>query len=252
MIFVFLGSLVVLFIVAPLLGLLVATSLGDLSEAAVDKEVLDSIKLTLGCALAATVVCTLGGIPLAYLLARKRFRGRSLILAIIDLPIIVPHATAGIAILTLIGRRSLVGGPFGGFAGTWIGIACAMAFVSVPFLVNAARAGFAGVPERLEHAARTLGASPLRVFCTISLPLAWRQVLSGMVMMWGRGISEFGAVVIVAYYPMTTPTLVFQRFNDFGLSYARSAAVVLLLVCVIIFVLLRFVARPRREERTDA
>jgi len=120
-----------------------------------------------------------------------------------------------------------------------------MAFVSVPFLLNAARAGFEAVPVRLEKTARTLGASPLRVFLTISLPMAWRAILSGMVMMWARGISEFGAVVIIAYHPMTTPVLIFERFNDFGLRHARAAAVVLLLVCVILFTVFRFVARER-------
>ena len=130
------------------------------------------------------------------------------------------------------------------------GIAVAMAFVSLPFLVNAAREGFIAVPVRLEKAARTLGASPARVFFTISLPLAWRGVLAGMILMWARGISEFGAVVIVAYYPMTTPVLIFQRFNDFGLASARSAAVLLILVCVIIFIALRMVARPSKRQRT--
>ena len=245
MLFVLLGSGVVLFIVAPLAALVLTTSLGEMSEAVADREVLASVRLTLGCAAVATVVCTLGGVPLGYLLARRRFFGRSALLAIIDLPIIIPHSAAGIALLTLIGRRSLLGSVFGGLVGTAAGISVAMAFVSVPFLVNAAHAAFAAVPVRLEKAARTLGASPARVFRTVSLPLAWRGILGGMVLMWGRGISEFGAVVIIAYYPMTTPTLVFQRFNDFGLAYARSAAVVLILICVAIFIALRFVARSR-------
>ena len=124
-----------------------------------------------------------------------------------------------------------------------------MAFVSVPFIVYAAREGFAAVPERLEKVARTLGASRFRVFFTIALPMAWRAVFSGMVLMWARGISEFGAVIIIAYHPMTTPVLVFQRYNDYGLSSSRAAAVVLILVCVIGFTLLRFVARPARGEK---
>lgn len=250
--FALLGSLVLLFIIAPLLGLFLATSVGELTQAAADGEVSASLRLTLGCALFATLAGTLFGVPLAYLLARYPFWGRSLVLAVIDLPIIVPHSTAGIALLVIIGRQGLWGRHFGSLAGTSAGIAVAMAFVSIPFLVNAARAGFTDVPERLERAARTLGASPLRVFFTISLPLAWRHVLSGMVMMWARGISEFGAVVIVAYHPMTTPTLVFQRFNDYGLGYARAAAVLLLVVCIGVFVVLRFVARHRREGHGDA
>ena len=127
-----------------------------------------------------------------------------------------------------------------------------MAFISVPFLVNAARHAFEGVDEKLEKAARTLGASPCRVFFTISVPLAWRGILSGMVLMWARGISEFGAVVIIAYHPMTTPVMVFQRFNDYGLSYARSVAVLLILICVSLFIVLRLLSRPKGRRSTNA
>ena len=247
LLFALLGSTVVLLVAAPLLGLLLASSWGEVSSAAADEEVLASVRLTLGCALAATLLCALGGVPLAYLLARKRFWGRAALLAAIDLPIIIPHSTAGIALLTVLGRESLLGRTVCDFVGTAAGITAAMAFVSVPFLINAACNGFGAVPERLEKAARTLGASPLRAFLTIALPLAWRDIVSGMTMMWARGISEFGAVVIVAYHPMTTPVLVFQRFNDFGLAYARSAAVVLLLLCVAIFIVVRFLSGPRRS-----
>ena len=84
----------------------------------------------------------------------------------------------------------------------------------------------------------------------ISLPLAKRGILSGMVLMWARGISEFGAVVIIAYHPMTTPVMVFQRFNDYGLASARSVAVLLIIICVTIFVILRLVFRPDSKETT--
>ena len=251
------GSAAVLFVVAPILGLMLATSLGELSLAAADAEVTRSIRLTLSAALVSTLVCALAGIPLAYLLARKDFRGKTIVLAIIDLPIIIPHSAAGIALLTLVGRRSILGsilpGWGSGMVGTFAGISVAMAFVSIPYLVNAARIGFLAVPERLEKVARTLGASPARAFFTVALPMAWRSVLSGMILMWARGISEFGAVIIIAYHPMTTPVLVFQRFNDFGLSYARSAAALLIVICVAIFAVLRCVGRERKtEEPIDA
>ena len=242
-----LGSCVLLFILAPLLGMVAACSFSELSEAAADVQVRASIRLTLLAALAATAGCTIAGIPLGYLLARRRFRGRALVLAIIDLPIIIPHSAAGLALLTVIGRRSAIGSAAAGwgleFVGAPAGIAVAMAFVSVPFLINAARAGFEAVPRRLESVARTLGASPARVFFTVSIPLAWREVLSGMILMWARGISEFGAVVIVAYHPMTTPVMVYQRFGDYGLDAARAVAVVLILICVAIFAVLRMMAR---------
>ncbi|MCK4752596.1 MAG: ABC transporter permease [Planctomycetes bacterium] len=248
-----LGSSVVLFIIAPLINIIIATSITDLKEAAIDHQVIQSIKLTLMAAFLATLTSALAGIPLAYLLARKKFFGRSILLAIIDLPIIIPHSAAGIALLTVIGRQSFIGRFLGkGLTGTAIGISVAMAFVSLPFLVNAARQAFEAVPEKLEKVARTLGASPSRTFFTISLPLAWRGILSGMILMWARGISEFGAVVIIAYHPMTTPVMVFQRFNDYGLSYARSVAVLLILICVSIFVILRLLNYTKGQEPTNA
>lgn len=246
---VLLGSAVILFIVAPLIHIVLATSLTDLSEAAIDHEVINSIKLTLMAAFFATIISAIGGIPLAYLLARRKFFGNSFILAVIDLPVIIPHSAAGIALLTMIGRQSLFGRLFGtSLVGTAAGISVAMAFVSLPFLIGSARQAFAAVPEKLENAARTLGASQWYVFFTISLPLAWRGILSGMILMWARGISEFGAVVIIAYHPMTTPVMVFQRFNDYGLRYARSVAVLLILICVGIFILLRLLNRLKKES----
>ena len=248
-----LGGCLLLFVVAPLAGMIFATSIGELSEAAAEKAVIESIKVTLLAAMLATVVSAIFGIPLAYLLARKRFFGRSLVLAIVDLPIIIPHSAAGIALLMVIGRNSLIGRiTGGGFVSTVAGISVAMAFVSLPFLVNAAREAFASVPVRLERVARTLGASPRRVFLTISLPLARRGILSGMILMWGRGISEFGAVLIIAYHPMTTPVMVYQRFTDYGLASARSVAVLLILICVAIFVVLRLVSRFGASEGRDA
>ena len=248
-----LGACLLLFVLAPLGGMIFATTFGELSEAAAENAVIQSIKVTLLAAMFATIATAVFGIPLAYLLARKRFVGRSLILAIVDLPIIIPHSAAGIAILMVIGRKSRIADlTGGGFRDTTIGISIAMAFVSLPFLVNAAREAFAAVPVRLERVARTLGASPQRVFFTISLPLAWRGILSGMILMWGRGISEFGAVLIIAYHPMTTPVMVYQRFNDYGLSAARAVAVLLIVICIAVFVALRLVSRIGASEGRDA
>ncbi|MHC4524787.1 MAG: ABC transporter permease, partial [Planctomycetota bacterium] len=174
-------------------------------------------------------------------------------LAIIDLPIIIPHSAAGIALLTIVGRQSLLGRLLGtSLIGTAAGISVAMAFVSLPFLINAARHAFVAVPEELEKAARTLGAAPWYVFFTISLPLAWRGILSGMILMWARGISEFGAVVIIAYHPMTTPVMVFQRFNDYGLRHARSVAVLLILICVSLFFLFRLLSNWKGQKTPNA
>ncbi|MFH1320135.1 MAG: ABC transporter permease [Bacteroidota bacterium] len=247
LLFAFLGGLVLLFIIAPLVGLVIATSPVEIIETSKDSEVQYSIWLTLWTSMLATIVFAVAAIPLSYLLARKNFPLKRLVLAIIDLPIVIPHSAAGIAILGFISRDSVIGKTaslFGlNFVGHPAGIAVAMAFVSIPFLINAARDGFAGVPERLEKAALNLGASSIRVFFTISLPLAWRNIISGLVMMFARGMSEFGAVVIVAYHPMVTPILIFERFGAFGLKYARPVSVVFIGVCLIFFIALRLLSR---------
>lgn len=248
---VLLSGLVLLFVIGPLLGMFVATSPAEVFETSKDPEVQRSIGLTLWVSMAATLIFSLGGIPLAYLLARKDFTLKRLVLGIIDLPIVIPHSAAGIAVLGFVSRDTWLGqlGSMIGldFVGAPAGIALAMAFVSIPFLINSARDGFLAVPVRLEQAALNLGASPMRVFFTISLPLAWRNVVSGLILMFARGMSEFGAVVIVAYHPMITPVLIWERFGAFGLQYARPVAVLFILVSLVFFILLRLLTRTRKD-----
>lgn len=246
------SALVLLFIIAPLAGMFVATSPVEVFNTAKETEVQQSITLTLWVSLAATFVFAIAAIPFAYLLARKDFPLKSIVTGIIDLPIVIPHSAAGIAILGFVSRNSLLGraGSAIGldFVGHPAGIAVAMAFVSLPFLVNAARDGFSSVPERLEKAARTLGASPSRVFFTISLPLAWRNILSGLILMFARGMSEFGAVVMVAYNPMVSPILIYERFGAFGLKYARPVSVLFILISLAVFILLRLLAGKKEQK----
>ncbi len=241
-----------LFIVAPLLGMLLNTTPTEIFETTKDKEVQQSIWLTLSVAFVATFISAIAAIPLSYLLARKDFFAKRFVLGIIDLPIVIPHSAAGIAILGFISRNSVIGqisSDFGiNLVGNPAGIAIAMAFVSIPYLITAARDGFAAVPERLEKAALNLGGSPARVFFSISLPLASRNIISGLILMFARGMSEFGAVVIVAYHPMITPVLIYERFGAFGLSYARPVSVVFIIVCLLFFALLRMFAKEKNRK----
>lgn len=244
--FVVLGSLLILFIVWPLLRTVTASSPVILWQTLLDEEVRDSIGLTFYGSLIATAIAFVCGVPLAYLLARVDFPGKWLIEGIIDVPIVVPHSAVGIALLMTFGRRSLLGQAFGLFGLKFVsaapGIVIAMLFVSLPFLVNAAREGFEAVDPRLERVARTLGASPWQAFWRVSFPLAWRSILSGVIMMWARGLSEFGAIVILAYHPMVAPVLLYERFESFGLNYSRPVATLMILICLITFVLLRVTA----------
>jgi len=251
-----LSSLVLLFILAPLLGLFLHTGSTELLETVKDKDVQNSIWLTLWVSFAATFIFAIGAIPLAWLLARKKFPLKNVVQGIIDLPVVLPHTAAGIAILGFISRDGFLGKAADSVGLSFInnpaGIALAMAFVSIPFMINSARDGFAAVPERLEKAALTLGASRQRVFFTISLPLAWRSIMTGFIMMFARGMSEFGAVVIVAYHPMIAPVLIYERFSSFGLNYARPAAVVFILVALAVFIILRLISVRKKETNTTS
>ena len=253
LVFSFLGGLILLFIIAPLLGMFFSSSGLEISETIKDTDVRSSIILTLWTSMLGTLICALGCIPLAYVLARKEFYLKRFFTGIINLPIVIPHSAAGIALLTVISRDTSVGRlaeSLGfGFVSSTAGIMLAMAFVSVPYLITAAIDGFSAVPVKLEKAALNLGASPLRTFFTITLPLAWRPVLSGLIMMWARGMSEFGAIVIIAYHPMTTPVMIFERFNSFGISYARPVAVIFVIVCLIFFIAIRYFSRKKTDAR---
>ncbi len=248
-VFIILGSVVLLFIIAPLTGMFLSVKSPALFETVNDPLVSASIIRTLVISAAATLVASIFALPLAYILARKKFPLKGLVEAVIDIPVVIPHSAAGIAILGFISRDSLLGSAAGSVGITLTGspfaIGLAMAFVSIPFLINSARDGFAAVPERLEKAAGTLGAKPFKIFTEITLPLARRSVITGLVLMFARGMSEFGAVVIVAYHPMTTPVMIFDRFNSFGLDYARPVAALFVTITLIVFMILRLYSKRR-------
>ena len=200
--FVLLGAIIFLFIIVPLIKMIVSSDPKILLDTLLDSEVLSSIWLTLYAALIATAVGCILGVPLAYLLARVDFPGKTLVESLIDVPIVVAHTAAGIALLFVFGRNFFAGKAFNAvgidFVDSTAGIVIAMLFVSIPFLIDSAKEGFKKVDVRLEKVSRTLGASPWQSFFKISFPLAWRSIVAGNIMMWARGISEFGAVIILA------------------------------------------------------
>ena len=245
------GIPLLLLLTLPLINMIASSDPAVLRATLADKEVLSSILLSLRCALWATLAGILLGIPLAYLLARWSFPGKSILQGLVDLPIMIPHTAMGIALLMIYGRKFLLGGFFArmglSFVGTEAGISLAMAYVSMPYLINAARDGFLAMDPKLEKVARTLGASPGQVFFRVSLPLCRQGIVSGAIMMWARGISEFGAVIILAYHPMVAPVLIWERFESYGLKYARPVAVLLILICLVLFAGLRWLAARRQE-----
>jgi molybdate/tungstate transport system permease protein len=252
----FLGTILVAFLVVPLIGLALSESGHSLADVARMSDVRAAIALSLEGAFLSAALAALAGVPLAYGLARTTFPGKSVVAALVDLPLAVPHTVAGIALLIVLGRQGVLGEPLQAlvglkFWGTLAGIVAAMLFVSAPYTVNAARIGFEAVDPRLEKIARTLGLGPWRTFARITLPLAWRSILTGVTLTYARSISEFGAVVILAYYPMTAPVKIYELFLRFGLDQAASASVLLLAVSLALFLILRAVSRGTlpRENR---
>ncbi len=253
LIFMLAGGLILLFIIAPLAGMFLHTPASSISETLHDSEVTHSIALTLGCAMGATLIFSLGIVPLAYLMARHEFRGKRIIQGVVDLPVVIPHSAAGIALLGVFSTQGLPGRAADAmgmsFVGTSAGIIIAMAFVSLPFLFNAARDSFEAVDKRLEYAARNLGASSPQTFFRVSLPLAQNGIISGMIMMFARGMSEFGAVVIIAYYPMVTPVMIYDKFASFGLSASRPVALIFICIALIFFIIIRLLTRKSYAVR---
>ena len=248
------SSLLVLFyIFGPLAQTVCAPDLVILLETVKDKEVLRSIWLSLYTSGLAALIALIFGTPLAYILARHQFYGKKIVESLIDLPIMIPHPVVGIALLSISGRNH----PFGEFLismgitlmGSVPGIVAVLVFVGMPFFINTVKAGIEGVPERLENVSRSLGASMGATFFRVLLPLTWRYLLVGMIMCMARALSEFGAIVIIAYHPMVAPVLMYERFTAYGLKYSQPVAVLLIVISLCVFLFLRIISQPERKSK---
>ena len=238
-----LSSLFLIFILAPVVGLVASGGARGVGSFAGDHELRSSLLLTALTATVATILGILGGTPIAYLLARRAFTGRALLAALMDLPLVIPHPVAGIALLLVLGRGSPMGGALYNaglrVVGSPTGIVCAMLFVSAPLYVSAAREAFARVDARYESVARTLGDDAWRAFRRVTLPLSARGLTAAAVVMWARAVSEFGAIIILTYNPKVVSVLSYERFTSYGLSETLPAAAVLVLLALIPLAALR-------------
>ena len=237
------ASVLLLFLLGPIAHLIATSGAAGIGRIGDDAELRAALALTALTATAATVAGVAGATPLAYLLARREFRGRALLSALLDLPVLIPHPVAGIALLLVLGRDSPIGraGIEVGLriVGTPLGIVAAMLFVAVPLYISGAREAFARVDRRYEAVARTLGDPPWRVFRRITFPLSRRGLLAAAVVMWARAVSEFGAIVILTYNPKVASVLSYDRFTSFGLPEALPVAAALALLALIPLTALR-------------
>jgi molybdate transport system permease protein len=240
--------------VATLLGRAVGG--GVLAETARSTVILEALRLSLVTTAVSLVVTLLIGTPLAFLLARRRFPGAALVEVAIDLPLVLPPSVAGLALLLVFGRRGLFGASFdaAGFAipFTVVAVILAQVFVSAPFYIRSARAGFASVPRDLEDAARVDGATEWDVFRYVTAPLARPALAAGLVMSWARSLGEFGATILfagnVAGRTQTLPLVVYAEFQAGDLDAAIAAATILVLAAMGVLVAVRLARRDRMVD----
>ncbi len=244
----------VLFLLLPMVALLLRVVPSAMVESLRTDSVQRAIRLSLLTSLVSTGVTLLLGTPVAYLLARRRFRGRALLETLIDLPMVLPPAVAGLALLLTFGRRGLLGiylDPLGiTIPFTATAVVFAQTFVAAPFYVKAAMAGFAGVERELEQAAALDGAGAWQIFRYVTIPLAWSGIFGGLIMTWARALGEFGATIIFAgNFPGRTQTMPLAIYLGFELDLDVALTLSILLLVISFGVLFVVKGLLRREVR---
>lgn len=245
------GIAFALFVAVPLAALVYrAADTGDLLHSLQKPIVREALRLSLLTSTLTLVIVVVMGTPLAYVLAHASFPGKRLLDTLVDLPIVLPPVVAGVALLMAFGRRGVFGPELRSagidLAFTTSAVVIAQIFVSAPFYIRAAKVGFQGVDETLEQMAYTLGASRLRTFFRVTLPLALPAVIGGVVLCWARALSEFGATMMFAGNfrgaTQTMPLAVMTAMES-DLFAALSLAVILLGASFLVLLLLRLFTR---------
>jgi len=232
---VLVGGLLLCYYLLPLVALLVAVSPRVLLEGVREPAVRSAAATSVGTSLASTLLAGLFGVPLAYWLARAEGRVGQMALVLVVLPLVLPPVVSGLLLVAVVGP----GGPLGGLGLTRsaAGIVLAQTFVASPLVVVTARTAFQGVDAQLRETARTLGCTDWETFRRVTLPLAWPGILAGLALGFARAMGEFGATMLVAYYPRTLPVQVWVSFRTGGTDAAAPVAVALLVVSLTVLAL---------------
>ena len=223
------------FLTLPLLAIFLESSPGELLASLGEPGALDALWLSLQTTTLALALIVAVGTPAAWLLATRRFRGHALVVTLVELPLVVPPAVAGIGLLAAVGPEGLLG-PALERAGLELvfqtaGVVVALTFVASPFYIRQAQAAFAALAPELLEASRTLGASEARTFARVAVPNAMPGLLAGGALAWGRALGEFGATLVFAGsltgVTQTAPLAIYERFgSDFTAALALSAVLV--------------------------
>ena len=243
-----LAGLFALFLGLPVLTLVVRAILdGSLANALASPVVLDALSLSLVTTAISLLLTVTLGLPLAFVLARRSFRGKGWLEAIVDLPIVLPPSVAGLALLLVFGRHGLLSEPLDilgiSVPFTIVAVILAQTFVSAPFFIRSARTGIAGIDRDLEDAARVDGASERQLFRSITIPLASAALAAGLVMSWARSLGEFGATIMFAGNvegrTQTLPLVVYGEFQGGDLDASVAAAAILVIAAFGVLVAVR-------------
>jgi len=238
----------VLFFALPLIGLLRRIEWRSLWSDLTSDAALDALRLSIVCSVGATVLALVFGVPLAWVLARTRFPGRSLVRGVVLLPMVLPPVVGGVALLAAFSRSGTVGGwlydSFGiQLTFTTAGAVLAETFVAMPFLVITLEAAFRSFDQRYEDVAATLGAGRLTVFRRVTLPLVAPSLLAGSLLAWARALGEFGATITFAGNiqgkTQTLPLAVYLAREGGDASEAVALSLVLLVVSLAVLIALR-------------
>lgn len=232
------------FLLIPLAGLLQETPWSELPELLASPTAVEALRLSLVTSILAAAVATILGVPLAWVLARREFRGQRLVRGVVLLPLVLPPVVGGVALLTAFGRRGLLGQYLYDWFGIQLpfstaGVVMAEAFVAMPFLVLTVEGALRGIDPRFEMAARTLGASPRTVFFRITMPMISASLIAGIVLAWARALGEFGATITFAgNFPGVTQTLPLAVYSALEVSRDEALALSLVLLAVSLTVLI--------------
>ncbi|MBV8394970.1 MAG: molybdate ABC transporter permease subunit [Actinobacteria bacterium] len=236
------ASVALAFVVLPVVAIFVHVSPGTLVDQLSNPVVHDALLVTLRTSLAAQALIVLFGTSLAWLLATRRFPGRAVLVTLVELPIVLPPAVAGIGLLVAFGRFGLVGRHFGVWSALsfdWLAVTFAVMLVAGPFYVRSAIAAFESVDGDLLAASRTLGAGPVRTFLRVALPLARSGLAAGEAISLARGIGEFGATIMFAgSLQGRTQTLSLAVYSEFDRNFDVALAISALLVVISLAILL--------------
>jgi molybdate/tungstate transport system permease protein len=242
-----LGAVLLCYYLVPLVSLVATQPPGRVADRLLAPVVVGAVRTSVVSATASTLLATAFGLPLAYWLARTESRLSALVTALVVLPLVLPPVVSGMVLLSVVGPDTLVGSAAAAagvpLTRSLAGVVLAQTFVASPFVVVTATAAVESVDRSLEHASRSLGKSRLTTVRRVTLPLAWPGILAGVTLAFARAIGEFGATIMLAYYPRTMPVQIWVSFTTRGLDEAFPVAVVLLGVAVATLVVLNVLGR---------